>query len=404
MDRSISWRLASCLGFAVGLVAREAAACGDFPGPCDFVDTWTTVEEVFTAAIPTDGMIFMRISGPSGAPPVLDFIEIEVTLDGLVLPGALEEVGIEEVVAWRPEAPFVAGSTVVVSGRIINVEAGPDPAVCGSPSEPFEFEVEIAGGPMPPLEFPAVTVSEALQPLYLDYLDQLVCCDGAYPQGEWVTCDGFRVVAPEVGHCAPLDWYGMMNIEAVGKPVVASGTASMISAELFVAGELRKQAFALDDGFALQTWGTEPFCSEIVLRNLVTSQTVTGPQQCHADALASQLGHQKLAPDSPALAACVGAPYVCEVDEAHMAWDPDRCIAWPNSQEDTGASTSGSGGESSAGTTSPGDGLVAHGCACASGGPSWGAAGLSLLGLMGLRRRRRGGFSSALAGVRRRCG
>jgi MYXO-CTERM domain-containing protein len=107
-----------------------------------------------------------------------------------------------------------------------------------------------------------------------------------------------------------------------------------------------------------------------------------------------------------ALAVCVGAPYVCEIDELGDSWDPDRCNGWPPSEEETAgpdAPTTGGGttSESTSGTTattsdggattSPADdGLVEHGCACSGAGASsevW----LASLALAGLRRRRQRG-------------
>ena len=401
---SVSRVVALGLSLAVFFMgAGEAAACFDIGDPCVDIDTWTTVEEVFTLPVPTDGVIVLRVSGPSGAAPELDIFEIAVTRDGMPLAGELAQSGIEGVLIWRPEQLFVASSTMVVSGTIHNVEFEPGFEFCGAEFVPFEFEVEVADGPMPPLMLPEITVSEALDdPLLFQNLEQMVCCDGAFPRLEFIGCGGSELVIEE-GHCAPLDWNGAMHVEATGRANAAPGAASMIGAELRVAGEVRASTFSGPDGFVLRTRATEPFCSEVALRNLASGEEVVRPMQCHGDTLVTQLGPQTLGPDSPALEACLGKPYVCETDENGLEWDPDRCSAWPADEESTGGpttgapttgpdesggGTTGTTGATSGAATAADDGLVEHGCACASGARSWREAWALLV--LALARRRRG--------------
>ena len=386
------------------MMGGDAAACLDIGDPCLDIDTWTNVEEVFTEPVPTDGVILLRVSGPSGAAPEADILEIEVTLDGVPLAGELVQSGIDGVLIWRPEQLFAASSTMVVSGKIHNVEFEPNLEFCGAEFVPFEFEVEVAAGPMPPLVFPEVMVSEALNdPPLLHDLEQMVCCDGAFPRLEFAGCGQTHLVIDE-GRCAPLEWNGSMHVEATGMAIVAPGTASMISAELRVDGEVLSPTFSGPDGFVLRTQATEPFCSEVVLRNFASGEVIVGPLQCHGDALVTQLGPQTLVPESPALAACLGEPYVCETDEPGFEWDPDLCSAWPANEGSTGSPTTGApttgpdepgGGTTGAtsdatsgATTAADDGLVEHGCACASGAGSWREAWALLL--LAIVRRRRG--------------
>ncbi|MCY1056760.1 hypothetical protein [Nannocystis sp. SCPEA4] len=397
----------AALGLVLGgsFIAREAAGCLDLGDPCGTFDTWTMVEEVFTAPIPIDGVIVMRVSGPSGAAPTADILEVEVTLDGMALTGAVEDSGIDGVLLWRPELPLTANSTLVVAGTIHNVEFVPNLEFCGEEFVPFEFEVEVAGEPMPPLELPAIMASEALEEPLLPSLVQLVCCDGAFPRVEFAGCGPSELVVDE-GHCAPLDWVGAMQVEVRGTAIAAPGAASMIAAELRADGKMWAPSFSGPDGFVLRGRETEPFCGEVALRNLASGEEVVGPLQCHGDALVTQLGPQTLTPESPALAACVGQPYVCEMDELESEWDPDRCAAWPAMEGSTGEPTTGApttgpvepgttgattgatSDATSGATTAADDGLVEHGCACASGSASWRDA-WALPVLAGLRRRRR---------------
>ncbi|PCC71281.1 Myxococcales GC_trans_RRR domain-containing protein/MYXO-CTERM domain-containing protein [Nannocystis exedens] len=401
--------LATCLG------AREAAACLDIGDPCADVATWTMVQSVAgRQQVPLDGMILLQVSGPALAPVPLDVMTVEVTLGGAVVEGSLEQTGIDGLLGWRPASPLQADSTYVVAGTIHNLDAMPGNPSCGLEFEPFEFEVSTGSDLMPPLVPPEVSAEATVEFAEKLALDNLVCCDGAFPVTFPGCGSGGNTVDFTEGHCVPMQYTGRLSVELSGLVPGAGEGASMVSAARVI-GDVVVEEALVTKSFKFRGRDTSPFCDRVVLRNLVTGATAAGPEQCHGDALVDRLGPQTLTPESPELAVCVGAPYVCEIDELGDSWDPDRCMAWPASEESsggpdapttgdptTGGSTSGPGepgsgttGTSDEGaTTNPADGLVEHGCACSSDGGA-GEAWLAALALVGLVRRRRGGRSSA---------
>lgn len=396
------------LALGVGGFAGEAAACLDIGDPCQDVDTWTVVEPLSAAKLPIDGMILMRVSGPSQAPVPLDVMTIEVTVDGAPVAGALEQTGIDGLLGWRPAAPLMPESTYVVAGTIHNLDFRPGIPSCGEEFVPFEFEAATGSGTMAPLVPPEASAEETAEVGEKLVIDNLVCCDGAFPT-TWSGCGSSGMVIVDEGHCVPLHWTGVLKVRLLAQ-VTGDESASMLTAALVVDGvNVIDEVAVLEPSFQMFASGPGPFCSEVVLRNLVTGETAAGPKLCHGEALADQLGAQMLTLESPALAVCAGAPYVCELDEFGESWDPDRCTTWPAGEGTTGDPGPTSGGPTSGGPTDPGgttggssgttgesatspadNGLVEHGCACASGG-----AGISacwgLLVLAGWRRARRRG-------------
>jgi MYXO-CTERM domain-containing protein len=174
----------------------------------------------------------------------------------------------------------------------------------------------------------------------------------------------------------------------------------MLHVELRKDGVPDSAALAPSGSLVLTASATTPFCTELVVRNVVTGDTVTTPQQCHGQALAAQLGAQSLLPDSPALTDhCKGPAYRCAIDESLGQWDPERCDPWPAGEGTTGDATTGAvptstsdatTGASDSASAGPGaDGLVDHGCACAGAPASPGPLALLLALACAPRRRRR---------------
>lgn len=426
LSRTTSRSLALGLAVVTCAVAREAAACFDIGDPCRGFDTWNGVQAVFDSAIPTDGMVLLQFFGPADMGPTIDLLAIEVTLDGSPVAGVLEAIGVGARVGWRPAAPLAPSRTYVATGSLHNPEFEPNLPFCGEEFVPFMFEFTTASGPMPPLVAPEVFAEEKfgfVEPLTLE---DIVCCDGAFPY-RLSGCGGSTVDYNE-GFCVPLMHTGRIELKLAGTLGKPGDPAPMVAAQVVVDGVPEAPELVFGD-FVLRTSAPGPVCTEVALRNFVTGATVSTMKQCHGQGLAGQLGPQVLEPNSPVLADnCVGGPYVCEVDEFDEEWDPDRCMTWPEGQGSTGepatggptSSGGGSGetgkpagtgtsGESPGGTSTSGtttgaatnpvdEGLVQHGCACANARGGWPDALAGLLVLAGLgRRRRRDGIGRAQA-------
>lgn len=410
--RSTSRLPALVLALVAGGAARDAAACLDLGDACGDVDTWNSALPMFDADIPTDGMLLVRFLGPSDVPPMVEFITLEVTLDGAPVAGALEEIGVDGLLGWRPAAPLAPTSQYVVAGTIHNVDFQPGLEFCGEEFVPFEFEFGTAAGPMPPLAAPEVFAETAVGVAEKLTLEDIVCCDGAYPY--WFGgCGGGGSVDYNEGFCARLQYTGRLDVRVIGTLGDLGPTAPMLAAELVVDGVPEAGQLVVGAEFQLRASASQPVCTEVVLRNVVTAEVVSTPAQCHGQDLAGQLGPQTLTPDSPLLTTeCAGQPYVCEIDEAGDSWDPDRCVPWPEGQASTGepatggptsggsGGTGGTSGTGGSGTTPGGtggtgsisspidDGLVEHGCACDGARPD-ALAWLLALALPAVRRRSR---------------
>lgn len=380
------------------LAARDAAACIDIGDPCAGVEAWSTVEPLLVGAgVPTDGMLLLGFSGSATGEPSPAQVELIVTLDGAPVPGALEDIGVSRVLGWRPSAPLVPGAVYVVEGTLTNPELLPGETDCGGDLLPLAFEFTAAAGPMPEPAADDVIAEEQLVVTGAEELDNFVCCDGAFPSRVFSGCgeEGTPQIVWDSGHCAHMQSTGNLRVDL--SAVLAPGDmTSMLHVEVRVDGVPDSAALATNGQVQLRASATKPFCTELAIRNVVTGDTLTTPQQCHGQALAAQLGPQTLTPDSPALAECQGPGYRCMTDESLDQWDPERCEPWPpgagttGAEPTTGDTPTGTGGSATTGdaTTGPaGDGLVEHGCSCTD-APAAPATLALLLALACLPRRR----------------
>jgi MYXO-CTERM domain-containing protein len=373
------------------LLPDEAEACS--PGQCTVVDLWTEIGPVNAAArIPIDGVLLLRAAHGGGAheDELLSKLGLTVTSDGQPIAGALEATQVRNVLAWRPADPLVPGAVYKVVGQLDNTLEGEEYDYCADDLLPLDFEFIADDGPSAPLAAPEVAAAEEVALSEGDALADLVCCDDAFPAEYYYDCGGAGDhVNWSTGHCASLWGTGRLQVALTVESVVPPATAQMLSVQLVVDGEPREQQIATE----LTSRATQPFCTEIVLRNLATGESATSKQLCHGDAVAAQLGKQLLDPAAELAAECAGAAYVCELVEDGSSWDSTKCTPWPDEAATTGDPTTG---DATGGTTDgpatggEDDGLVDHGCSCDAGTRgSFEALGLFALGLLRRRRRKR---------------
>jgi MYXO-CTERM domain-containing protein len=379
------------------LIPDEADACS--PWQCAYVDLWNEVEPVNAAAkIPIDGVLLLRAAHDGGADEdeLLTKLGLTVTSDGQPIAGALEPTDVRNVLAWRPADPLVPGAVYKVVGQLDNTVEGEQYDYCADDLLPLDFEFIADDGPSAPLAAPEVTAAEEVELSPGDELEDLVCCDDAFPAEYYYDCGGAGDhVGWSTGNCASLWGTGRLQVALTIDPVAPPATAQMLSVQLVVDGQPREPRIATE----LTSSAIQPFCTEIVLRNLATGETATSKQSCHGGAVASQLGRQLLDPSAEIASECVGAAYVCELNEDGSNWDATKCTPWPGEAATTGDETTGpttgdeTGGDQTTGgpaTGGEGEDLVDHGCSCDAGTRgSFEALGLFALGLLRRRRRRR---------------
>lgn len=381
----------------------EAASCFDIGNPCDGVEAWSAVQPLVTGTgVPTDGILLLQFFGPATGEPSVAQVAVQVTLEGAPVPGALADIGVPRVLGWRPAAPLVPGGHYTVEGTINNPDGVPGLPECGEPLVEFALEFTAAPVAMPPLAPPTVAVERALDIAGALQLDNFVCCDGAYPYEAYGGCGGVEILW-DPGHCTYLQWTTSQRVDHGAVFDNPGGATMMLAVELRVDGVPDASALALDGTALLVARAAAPICTELVVRNFVTGETLSTPQQCHGQDDLDQLGPHDLTPTSPELADhCQGPAYRCEVDESLGMWDPDRCEPWPSGGGTTGEPTTGDDPTTGAPATStastggtdgtsagPGaDGLVDHGCSCAS-APASPLAALTVLLLLACAPRRR---------------
>ena len=377
--------------------ADDAAACLDLGSACEGLEYLTGAFGLHSEHIPVDGVLPIQFTGAYGSTVTPAQIDLQVTLDGMPVAGALEDIGVPWVLAWRPAAPLVPLAQYVVTGTIVNEMVPPGQSQCGEPQVPVEFEFTAGAAATPPLMQPAILAEEELVDTVEQSLDNFVCCDGAFPSWQSGGCGGgHQSVEYDAGFCAPLTSLRRLQVALTATLALPPDSPPMVTATLVVDGEPGSARLFLGPVLGLDAEATKPLCTEVVLRDIATGATLTTPKQCHGQAVADQLGMQALEPDAPELAAgCKGAPYTCEVLQFDTAWDPERCTPWPAADE-TSTATPTTGADASTGTTGttgtsePGqDGLVEHGCACNSGSPAPTGALLALCALAWRRRARR---------------
>lgn len=326
------------------LVPDEAEACR--PPLCDGDYGLEAVDPVNADAIPIDGVLALKTAGTVD----LASIQWTVTRDGQPVDGALEKPEVPDILLWRPAQPLTPGPHQV-TGMVVNSDEDPDDCVPDMLALDFEFLVEAE--PSAPLAAPTIDVQETVSVKEVVALDGLVCCDGAMPSDNGLDCGP---ADPSIfwseGHCQPTRGAGTLRAKFSVTTGLPAATDALVTRQLVVDGAPYDQPRL---GVSPLFVSTQPFCTEVVLRNLATGETLTTPQQCHGADVADQLGDQPIDPGPGLAAVCSGAAYTCAIlDDVVPRWDPAQCTEWPPTDDPTGGTT-GDPGDTGDTTGAPDD-------------------------------------------------
>jgi MYXO-CTERM domain-containing protein len=389
------------------LAPRQAHACDPVFDECP-----ADLELVTEGPLPLDGALVWRpafsdpATGYFSASSLEEATTVVVTPmgGGPEVPGTVAAVGDAQALVWRPTEPLPADTGLEVE---VTVDNGA--LICGGDFEPTltkMWTVTTGSELAPPPAVPELTGETSVALNDTIELDNLVCCDGAFPTWTMLDDCGLGVLWSE-GTCAALSGVGWLDAALVLDPGAVAATGGQVAYVFesnagmlpFVAGTTEITARA-----------SQPICGKVRATRLADGEQTVGPEVCFGKELQAMLGEQAIDP-LPTLAACAGQPYTCEIVELDQSWDPAACTPWPEGEAPTtsagsegssgesdsstgGGGSSGSSGSSGSGEASDSDTAGTDtdkgGCACATGpvDSGWGIVALVLPWLTRRRSRR----------------
>lgn len=286
--------------------------------------------------------------------------------DGTAVAGSLELAyrgARTDVFAWRPDEPLTTGTSLSISLSIDNDAL----EECDQPIDET-YDVQVIDGQAQAPSLPDLSF-ETTYSIRQDYeIDDLLCCDGAYPAVAQGSCEGETVGWSE-GSCTGSQGTGVaLGTFQVG--ALAADAAGHTMIELRIDGV----AVAATPGFADESISLHSDNSQTVQQMTIAIVNVLDGTVLESDPFTNDGGDpDALGPidiDIDAFAAqCEEEPYVCEqLEDARGYWDPMACAPSNNPGQVEPAEEGG-------------------GCSIALDEPAW-SSWLLLLAL-GLRTRRR---------------
>ncbi|MBK8262747.1 MAG: hypothetical protein IPK80_15605 [Nannocystis sp.] len=388
----VRWAAAAALPLALAALTlaapRAAAACS--PDFCAELDRWRSIGAGDQLLIPTDGVFVLKgdRGGEGDAGATIPAITATVTRDGVAIDGSLEPVGLQNILVWRPAAPLTPAATYTLALTIDNAAIAEDNFGCGLDLLEAELTYNVGDGPAPPLTFD-FSAAESVTTKEILALDQLVCCDGAYPEQTEVC--GFSEVSWSEGRCASAARRGTLHVNWMADAIPPAHAGALLFRAV-IDGDARPLNY-----FGASHSAQAPFCGRAEAVSLIDGAVVAATDGCFGEAPEAPLGLYEVDP-LEALRECIGAPYTCESVPGPFGdvWYADACTPVPTGDPDTTTgdpdTTTGdpdtTTAADSATATAGGDDPADKGCACASDpAPSPSAAFAALL-LLALSRRK----------------
>lgn len=343
----------------------NAAPCPGYD-PCENLDFWSSLAAHNAAAIPGDGVLVLQGAHRGGWDDhVLEHIDLEVTLDGQPIAGALTRSAADGVLVWRPEAPWTPGAPYQLHANVTN-------AIDVSGCAPASFEVAadliVGAEPGGPIAAPTFTALEDHRFDPVVALENLACCEGEVPAPLVSGCST-TYLGWTPGACFAVTGVGTLRLDLTVTPAQSGPIVRQSLHRSIVDGQPLDADLALPGAVMRTLFASAPVCVAIEAQDLATDNVVRGPETCFGDAFADELGPRPTElPDS----------YHCQLQRCELtdgAWDLQRCTPLdipvdPDSEPEGNAEE---------------DTKDAPACGC----DTSTAAGLGLLVLPALRRRRR---------------
>ena len=367
-------------------VAPDSAEACPGPDPCAGEDFWYDLVPVNAAKIPSDGVLVLQGGHQNGVDEDwLAKIELTVTKDGQPIAGALEATSQHGMLIWRPEAPWEAGATLQMTGKITNPPFD-SYYECAAPEILFEADLVIdsePGAPLGAVEFTAMQTPSLFPEVTLE---TLVCCPGAMPSTGYGGCYGesdYVYWDDEV--CAPTVQHGYLLVEMTADAPTSGPALAQVIYTLKIDGVVHTVSTAQQ--FSL--YQDKPFCAVIEAQDVASGKVSASAEQCFGQDIVDKLGVLPIAPPDA---------LTCELENcaSNGGWDPAMCTPFEpdpppttsDTMTETATETATDAGSSGGASDTSGQDGGEKGCACDV-GPGGDAGLLALVGLLGLARRRR---------------
>jgi hypothetical protein len=363
---------------AVALAPEIANAsnvsCGEpYYDPCDALSGWVDISMVSTGKIPIDGVLVLQ-GAVQGTPPGPDSVVLSVTTGDVPLAGTIELTSVPGTVIWRPDAPWAAGATYLISGTASNAEGD---GTCLPVDLPISGEVTIDAAPAPALDPASLAGVELENFIPTISLETLACCEGVGPSANPGGC-GSDPINYDPAQCTPTEGTGYFDLSLSAAPVPTGPVAQQVAYRFNIDNQPGPSTLAPMFDLAFLS---APVCASVDVIDLGSKAVVPGPQKCFGEGLAAKLGVQPL--DVTDVLDC---PFqTCAPNTNYDGWDLNNCTP-PGDSPTTGPTDAGGGDDSSGGGSGGADGDKA--CACDA-SPRPGAGLLMMIGALGLARRRR---------------
>ncbi len=325
---------------------RTAAACSG----CSELKGITVAH----ASVAPDGVLVFNYESTWGPLGGLGDIEEKLALevrdgDGAPLEGKLERA--YNRLVWRPACQLDPGA--VLHPRF--EYSDPDPAgLCGGPVEQKVFEtasVRVAEEPLAPLALPEACFSTVYSFAELNTgLDDLACCDGAFPYHENDNIGGCEDEPPTIhydaGSCAVVRGFGQATARFSWTPALgdedAANTVALLEYErpegVLSIHSLLLELDASSGARALTMTRSEALDVRLTLHSLATGERVSGPWvRSNGDVSDMYLGSIEVDRSAELDAACADAPYTCEIIQGAspaVLWDSEECAPYQHSMID----------------------------------------------------------------------
>lgn len=265
-------------------------------------------------AIPIDGVLVLQAVTNSTWDPAATVakVEVNVTLDGEPVPGALEWPGVYQTLVWRPAASLTPGATYDFTASIKNPVL---PAGCVEPEIPVAFAFTAADGPAVALTPSTLSGAVTLSEIPRVDLESLACCPGVSPTLNPGMCGGSFLDFDDA-QCTPIVADGSLYADLTGSPAAAGPTAAQVHYGLTIDGSMTVSA----EPAPHFTFGfPKPFCASVTATSFIDGTTVVGPMACFGTEFAAKLGEHTIDPPDS---------FTCSLRQCEPTaegWDLDAC-------------------------------------------------------------------------------